>query len=99
LVREGHQGRESDALPDSDYTLPLKYERGNPEGLVPGEGGEVISRMGAVVDREKFEKVKDEYYQRRGWDIRSGLQTRTKLEELGLSDVADKLEARGLVVS
>jgi aldehyde:ferredoxin oxidoreductase len=43
--------------------------------------------MGAVVDREKFEKMKDEYYQLRGWDVESGLQTKAKLMELGLEDI------------
>jgi len=99
LAREGRKGRESDTLPETDYTVPLKPEWGNPEGLVPGHGGEVTSRKGAVVDREKFEKVKDEYYQLRGWDVETGLQTRTKLEELELHDIAEELEARGLLVS
>jgi hypothetical protein len=38
-----------------------------------------------------FETVLDEYYEWRGWDKRTGLQTRKKLEELGLEDVADVL--------
>jgi aldehyde:ferredoxin oxidoreductase len=42
-----------------------------------------------------FEPVLDEYYQWRGWDVKSGLQTRAKLEELDLGDVADVLEADG----
>jgi aldehyde:ferredoxin oxidoreductase len=40
-----------------------------------------------VVDRERFEKMKDEYYQLRGWDVASGLQTKAKLKELGLQDI------------
>ena len=59
--------------------------------------GEAISRKGAVVDREEFEKMKDEYYQLRQWDVATGLQTRAKLEELGLSDVAQELGQRGLI--
>ena len=42
--------------------------------------------------------MKDEYYQLRQWDVATGLQTRTKLEELGLKDVAEDLEKRGLAV-
>ena len=35
--------------------------------LSPGKGDEVVSREGAVLDREKFESYKDEYYSLRGW--------------------------------
>jgi len=71
---------------------------GNPECLVPGKNGEVISRKGAVVDWQKFEEMKSKYYRLRGWDVDSGLQTKEKLEELGLGDVAVELAKRGLVV-
>jgi aldehyde:ferredoxin oxidoreductase len=55
-----------------------------PEGMYPGK-----------VAADMFEPVLDEYYQWRGWDVRSGLQTRAKLEELDLGDVADVLEQDG----
>jgi aldehyde:ferredoxin oxidoreductase len=88
LIREGHRGRESDVLPEFDHTVPLALKGGlNPECTVPGKGGEILPRTGAVVDREKFEKMKDEYYQLRGWDIKTGLQTKAKLMELGLEDI------------
>jgi aldehyde:ferredoxin oxidoreductase len=64
---------------------------------VPGKDGAVVSRKGAVVDREEFERMKDEYYQLRQWDIATGLQTKTKLHELGLEDIAADLERRGLL--
>ena len=41
--------------------------------------------------------MKDEYYGLRGWDARTGLQTRAVLDDLGLQDVARDLEARGLL--
>ncbi len=41
-----------------------------------------------MLDREKFEGMKDEYYEKRGWDKATGIPTREKLEELGLKDVA-----------
>jgi aldehyde:ferredoxin oxidoreductase len=97
LVREGHRGRDFDSLPDYCFTVPLEYDQLNPECLVPGKGGEVISRKGTVVDRKEFERMKDEYYQLRQWDAATGLQTRTKLEELGLKEVARDLEQRGLI--
>ena len=49
------------------------------------------------LDREKFRKLMDKYYELRGWDIASGRPKRAKLEELGLDYVADDLENRGLL--
>jgi len=97
LMREGHRGREDDRLPDSWHTVPLRADQTNPECLVPGEGGEALCRKGSVVDRVQFERTKDEYYRLRQWDVATGLQTRAKLEELGLKDVARDLEQRGLL--
>jgi len=42
-----------------------------------------------VIDEKKFEQMKDEYYEIRGWDRNSGIPTKEKLMELGLGDVAD----------
>ncbi len=94
-VRERKGGREFDKLPDSWHTVPIEYEQSNIDCLVPGKGGEIISRKGAVVDRDKFEKMKDEYYELRGWDVGSGLQTKGRLEDLGLKDIAEELERSG----
>ena len=66
LIREGHQGREDDTLPEPFYTVPLQTDRHNPECLVPGKEGQVITKKGTVLDREKFETLKDEYYALRG---------------------------------
>lgn len=97
LALEGHRGRDDDRLPEFCYSIPLARHFINPECLVPGRGGEVICRKGAVVEREKFEALKDEYYRLRGWDVSSGLQTGAKLKELGLDDVAKRLEGEGLL--
>ncbi|MBM3132766.1 MAG: hypothetical protein FJZ95_07025, partial [Chloroflexi bacterium] len=92
LAREGHRGREDDRLDERCFTDPLEYDLSNPECVVPGKNGEVASRKGAVVDREKWEKMKDEYYALRGWDVTTGLQTGRKLEELGLNEIVRDLE-------
>ena len=98
LVREGHRGRESDTLPEQAYTVPVAYEIFNRPMLLPGKDGEVICLKGAaVVDREAFERMKDEYYQLRRWDVATGLQTKATLEELELEDVAQDLEQRELI--
>jgi len=49
-----------------------------------------------IYPRERFEHLKDEYYQLRGRDVKTGLQTKAKLKELGLDDVSEELAARGL---
>jgi aldehyde:ferredoxin oxidoreductase len=67
----------------------------NADCVVPGKHGEVVCRKGAVVDRQAFERMKDEYYQLRGWDVVTGFPSCAKLEELELDDVAQYLEQRG----
>ena len=97
LAREGHRGRESDALPEYNFTTPLKFDVLNPQMQVPGPDGDPVSRKGMTVDRAKFEDMKGEYYGLRGWDAVTGRQTGRKLEELGLADVAAELDSRGLL--
>jgi aldehyde:ferredoxin oxidoreductase len=99
LVREGHKGREHDTLSDHYFETPLKYDISNPDCVVPGKNGEMTSRKGAVLDREKFEVIKDEYYRLRNWDVATGLQTVELLKDLDLEEVASDLEKRGLVAA
>jgi aldehyde:ferredoxin oxidoreductase len=66
--------REQDALPNKFFETPLA--RGKYQG--------------AVLDRAKFEKMKDEYYTLRGWDLKTGIPTGEKLAELRLSAVVEK---------
>lgn len=86
-------------IPEQAYTEPLEYEIQDSQLILPGKDGEVVSLKGRVVDREAFERMKDEYYQLRRWDVASGLQTRTQLEEIDLKDVAQDLERRGLLAA
>ncbi len=97
-VREGHKGRRSDMIPEAFFTTPLKGNAMNPKAQAPGKDGEITSRVGVVVDRAEFERMKDEYYELRGWDVASGLQTRKKLEELDLPEVAQALGGKRLAV-
>ena len=48
-----------------------------------------------VLDHQKFEQMKDEYYETVGWDLKTGIPTRETLNSLKLSDVADDLDKRG----
>jgi aldehyde:ferredoxin oxidoreductase len=50
---------------------------------------------GRKLDKVKFEKMQNDYYLHRGWDIQTGLPTRKKLEELNLKEIAYKLEKLG----
>ena len=98
LTRDGWKGRENDSLEEFNFTSPLKGDTaGNPDSIVPGPKGETFSRKGMVLDREEFEKMKDDYYDIRGWDVRTGLQQKGGLEDLGLGEVANELAGQGLL--
>ncbi|HEY65700.1 MAG TPA: aldehyde ferredoxin oxidoreductase family protein [Caldilineae bacterium] len=58
-----------------DDTLPKRFLQ---EPMPEGSG----DSTGSVLE---LEPMLDEYYRARGWDVRTGLPTREKLEELGLS--------------
>jgi aldehyde:ferredoxin oxidoreductase len=50
---------------------------------------------GVMLQRKKFLKLLDKYYELSGWSLANGCPTRAKLEELSLSDVADEFERAG----
>jgi aldehyde:ferredoxin oxidoreductase len=97
LLRQGWGGRKGDRLLDYLHEEPLQQTFFNPDCLVPGKNGEVVSRQGARIEREDFEKLKGEYYELRGWNVESGLPTADRLKELELGDVASDLKGRGLL--
>lgn len=96
LIRDGHPGRQGDTLLDPWYSMPVKTSFLNEDCLVPDRSGLPVSRKGEVVDRERFERMKDEYYELRGWDVGTGMQMSEKLNELGLNEIATELCSRGL---
>jgi len=49
------------------------------------------------MDEKDVEVAKDMLYTELGWDVKTGMPTRKTLEDLGLKDVADKLEAAKLL--
>ena len=77
--------------------MPLKSEFNNPDCFGPGKDGELIDKKGWVVDRQKFEDMKTEYYGYRNWDPATGLQTKALLNELGLGEVVDDLAKIGAI--
>jgi aldehyde:ferredoxin oxidoreductase len=50
---------------------------------------------GTKLDMEMFNTILESYYAERGWDKNTGRPIRAKFEELGLKEVADKLEKLG----
>jgi len=59
-----------------DDTLPKRFlEEPMPEGSGPSTGSVL-----------ELDPMLDEYYHARGWDVRTGLPTKQKLEELGLGE-------------
>ncbi len=97
LNRQGWGGRSGDSLVEPLFTEPLDGTFYDPESIVPGGDDDPAPRKGAVIGREDFEKLKDEYYTLRGWDVATGLQKDSKLIELGLGDIARVLEESGLL--
>ena len=97
LIREGHKGREDDILPESEFTVPLEPEFYNFECFVPAKGDETVSKKGVVFDRNQFEKMKDEYYTIRGWDVSTGLQKKQRLEDIDLKNIAEEMDEKGLL--
>jgi len=96
---EGRVGRKDDRPNEFYFTEPMMEEPGflgvfNPEFMLPGPGGELITRMGAILERDKFEAMMDEYYAIRGWDVGSGLQKSSLLEGLGLADCIARLREK-----
>lgn len=98
-VREGWNGRIHDTLPSFVFEIPLESHFINPECLVPGPKGEPVSRKGEVLNKGSFQALKEEYYQLRGWDTKTGFHTRQTLENLDLKEVADALEQEKLLAS
>jgi aldehyde:ferredoxin oxidoreductase len=100
LLKQGWGGRSGDRILEYYFTNPLKKGEVffSPDGVVPGPDGKLVSRLGAVVDRDEFEGMKDDYYRLRGWDVTTGLPTSARLQALGLEDVARDLGAQGLAV-
>ena len=102
MGREGRVGRKEDTLGEFNFTEPVETSEGvfgmfNPDLELPGAGDEIITRKGKTVDRKEFERMKDEYYLLRGWDVASGMQTKGKLQKLGLDFLLDEMEKGGLL--
>jgi aldehyde:ferredoxin oxidoreductase len=76
IVNRDGKTRETDTLPEFFFKVPI------PDG----------DQKGKTLDKKKFEKMKDDYYRLRGWNVSTGLPKRSTLEKLQLGYIADTLE-------
>lgn len=49
-------------------------------------------------EKQNWDRMLDAFYGLHGWDLETGLQTRSSLEALGMSDAARKLEEAGKLI-
>ena len=98
MLREGHKPLEDDVLPVEWHEVPLDGHVADPDCLVPGPGGQTVSRLGARIGMDDYLPARDEYFRLRDWDCRTGLPSRSGLESLGLSDMVRRLDVDGLIV-
>jgi len=101
-LREGRRGRQDDVLEEFNFTRPLQKQDPpvglfNPELIMPGSDGELFSAKGATVSRDVFNRVMDDYYRARAWDVSTGLFTRDTLTHLDLDDLIPWLDQAGLL--
>ena len=97
LLREGWRAKEDDVPAEFNFTEPVQMDGLNPKLIVPGPSEEPVSIKGNLLDREKYEEMREDFYTLRGWDTETGLQKAGTLEQLDLGDVAQDLKSKGLI--
>jgi len=93
------QGRHRDMVHFADYVydVPKKVDSSTGDygpGIQDGKW-KYINFCGRALDKEKFEEFKTRFYNFQGWDTATGWPTRSALESMGLSYVADELDKHG----
>ncbi len=88
-VREG-QSRKDDRIPKR-WLLPVKNSDGRE---IPNSS--LISTEGKTITENDFERLLDDYYQERGWEVERGIPSKEKLMDLGLEDLAEDLKKMGI---
>jgi len=71
-----------EGLTRKDDALPKRLMEPLPDGIFAGK----------PITQEMLDSLLDNYYELRGWDKKTGLPTRAKLETIGLGAVAEQLE-------
>ncbi|MFC1872053.1 aldehyde ferredoxin oxidoreductase C-terminal domain-containing protein, partial [Chloroflexota bacterium] len=78
-----------------DDKVPVKWLEERLRGL-NGEELPLKDSQGNLVTAATIEKLLDDYYDERGWDLQTGIPTREKLTGLGLEAVIADFKARGI---
>ena len=94
LIREGWKPKIDDYPQEYNFTEPVDMSSINPRMIVPGPTEEPVSFRGNILDRKKYEEMRDEYYELRGWDTKTGLQKEAQLKKLNMEDVAQDLKQK-----
>lgn len=74
-----------EGLTRKNDTLPKRLTESLPDGVFAGK----------PFTQEILDTMLDNYYELRGWDKKTGIPTRTKLEAVGLESVAEQLRKMG----
>ena len=98
LLREGHRPLADDVLPAEWHKVPLDGHVADPDCLVPGPGGETVSRLGSFIAMDDYLPERDIFMLCGDGTPRTGLPSRERLEALGMGSVAADLASRGLLV-
>ena len=86
-VEKAFNSRQGLTRKDDQFSVPEKFTQ-EPVKDGPYEG--------CVVE---LDFMLDDYYEARGWDKKTGLQTRQKLEELGLEHIANELVKTNAIIT
>jgi len=102
MGREARAGRQNDTIGEFNFTEPIESDEGmvglfNPDLELPGAEDEIITRKGKTMNHSDFERMKDEYYSLRGWDVATGLQKKGQLKKLGLTFVCNEMDELDLL--
>ncbi|MFW5980988.1 MAG: aldehyde ferredoxin oxidoreductase N-terminal domain-containing protein [bacterium] len=100
-INEEELRRKAEAIYNLERALQVRnYERKrtDDEAIIPyyekSENVPDSSGEHHRLDREKFKKLLEEYYELRGWDKKTGYPTGDKLRSLDLEDVAEVIEKK-----
>ncbi len=93
-VREGHRVPDDDYPPEFNFTVPLPAGASGEKVIMPGENGRPVDAVGNMLDKDKYETIRKEYYLLRGWDEETGIPTPETLHRLGMGDVVASSPAR-----
>ncbi len=88
------QGREREDEQFASYVHDLPVDTPYPLPVYEGGTWSYSQNLGRTLDREKFESVKDRFYEIQGWNEK-GYPKKSELEKYGLHDVIEALDAVG----